>query len=115
LIFYEKEVDVDKALNNYLKITGVINNMNNYLKIKGIINNMFRPQKTLKSLGMKLYNTLAIPTLIYGSESRTTTARDTRRMTAAEMKYIRKTAGYTWTEYKTVTDYKRTKHNFSFG
>ena len=32
---YEKEVDIDKQLNNYLKITG-------------IINNVFRPQKTLK-------------------------------------------------------------------
>jgi len=29
-------------------------------------------------------------------------ARDTRRITAAaEMKYMRRTAGYTWTDYKT--------------
>jgi ABC-type ATPase involved in cell division len=27
--------------------------------------------------------------------------RDTRRITAAEMKYIRRTAGYIWTDYKT--------------
>jgi hypothetical protein len=40
LISYEKEVDTDNKLNNYLKITD-------------IINNMFRPQKTLR----KLYNT----------------------------------------------------------
>ena len=26
---------------------------------------------------------------------------DARRITAAEMKYIRRTAGYTWTDYKT--------------
>jgi hypothetical protein len=32
------------------------------------------------------------------------TARDARRITAAEMKYIRKTAGYTWTDYKTNTE-----------
>ena len=28
-------------------------------------------------------------------------ARDARRITAAEMKYMRRTAGYTWTDYKT--------------
>jgi hypothetical protein len=28
-------------------------------------------------------------------------ARDTRRITAAEMKYMRRTAGYIWTDYKT--------------
>ena len=28
-------------------------------------------------------------------------ARDARRITAAEMKYMRRTAGYTWADYKT--------------
>jgi hypothetical protein len=28
-------------------------------------------------------------------------ARDARRITAAEMKYMRTTTGYTWTDYKT--------------
>jgi ABC-type ATPase involved in cell division len=27
-------------------------------------------------------------------------ARDTTRISAAEMKYMRRTAGYTWTDYK---------------
>ena len=31
-------------------------------------------------------------------------ARDARRITAAEMKYMRRTAGYTWTDYKTNTE-----------
>jgi hypothetical protein len=31
------------------------------------------------------------------------TARDARRITAAEMKYMRKTARYNWTDYKTNT------------
>jgi hypothetical protein len=34
----------------------------------------------------------------------TINARDGRRITASEMKYVRKTAGYTWTDYKTNTD-----------
>jgi len=47
--------------------------------------------------------TLALPALLYGSENWTITARDSRRMTAAEIKYTRKTAGCTWTDYKTNT------------
>ena len=39
--------------------------------------------------------------LLYGSETWTIKARDARRITGAEMKYIRRTAGYIWTDYKT--------------
>jgi len=39
--------------------------------------------------------------LLYGSETWTIKVRDSRRITAAEMKYMRRTAGYTWTDYKT--------------
>ena len=38
---------------------------------------------------------------LYGSETWTVKARDARRITAAEMKYMRRTAGYIWTDYKT--------------
>jgi len=40
---------------------------------------------------------------LYGSETWTIKARDARRITAAEMKYMRRTAGYTWTDCKTNT------------
>jgi hypothetical protein len=82
VISYEKEADIDNKLNNYFTITG-------------IMNNMFKPQKNLKKTGIKLYNTLAISALIHSSENCTTTAKDARRKTAAEMKYMRKTPGYT--------------------
>jgi len=39
--------------------------------------------------------------LLYGSETWTFKARDARRITAAEMKYMRRAAGYFWTDYKT--------------
>jgi len=39
--------------------------------------------------------------LLYGSETCTIKARDARRITAAEIKYMRRTAGYIWTDYKT--------------
>ena len=47
------ELDIDNKLNNFLKITG-------------ILNNVFRPQKTLKKTRIKLCNTLALPVLSYG-------------------------------------------------
>jgi hypothetical protein len=50
-----------------------------------------------------LYNTPALPALLYGSETWVIKARDAR-ITAGEMKYVRRTAGYTWTVDKTNTD-----------
>jgi len=47
---------------------------------------------------------LAIPDLIHGGEDCTAKRRDARTTTAAEMKYMRKTAEYTWTGYKTITE-----------
>jgi hypothetical protein len=41
--------------------------------------------------------------LLYGSETWTIKARDDRRIKAAGMIYMRRTAGYTWTDYKTNT------------
>jgi len=90
MISYEKELGIDNKLHNYLKITG-------------ILKNVFKPQTTLKKTRLKLYNTLALPVLLYGSESWTIKARDARRITAAEMKYMRRTAGYTLTDHKTNT------------
>ena len=88
MISYEKELDIDNKLHTYLKITG-------------LLNNVFRPQKTLKKSRLKLYYSLALPVLLYDSETWTIKARDARRITTAEMKYMRRTAGYTWTDYKT--------------
>jgi hypothetical protein len=65
---------------------------------------VFRPQKTLKNAGIKLYSTLALPAVIYGSENWTIKVRHTIRIMAAEMKYMRKRAEYTWTGYKTNTE-----------
>jgi hypothetical protein len=41
--------------------------------------------------------------LLCGSETWTIKARDATRITAAEMKYMRRTAGYTWADYRTNT------------
>jgi len=83
------------------------------LKITGILNNVCRPQKTPKKTRIKLYNTLALPVLLYGSETGTIKASDDRRITAAEMKYMR-TAGYTLTEYKTNEQIAKELNNTNF-
>ena len=41
--------------------------------------------------------------MLYGSVTWTIKARDARRIADAEMKYMRRTAGYTLTDYKTST------------
>ena len=80
MISYEGELDIDNKLNNFLKITG-------------ILNKVFRPEEALKKTRIKLYNTIALLVLLYGSETWTIKASDARRITAARMKYMRKTAG----------------------
>ena len=91
LVSYEKEVDIGNKLNNYLKITG-------------LKNNALRPQETLKKRRGKLYSSLALPVLLHGSENWIIQARDARRVTATEMKHMRATAGYTWTDDTKITE-----------
>jgi hypothetical protein len=67
---YDKELDIDNKLHNYLNITD-------------ILNNVYKKKKSLKKTIIKLYNTLALPVLLYGSETWTNKARDARRITAA--------------------------------
>jgi uncharacterized protein YebE (UPF0316 family) len=73
LISYENEVNIHNKLNNCFIITGI----ENYV---------FSPQTTFKKTRMKLYSTLVLPALSYGSENWTIKARDARRITAAEIK-----------------------------
>jgi len=68
------------------------------LEITGILNYVFRPPKnTLTKTRIKLHITLTLPVLLCGSETWAIKAR----ITAAEMKYTRRTAGYTWTDCRT--------------
>jgi hypothetical protein len=60
-----------------------------------------RQHKLLQETRIKQHNTLAVASLLYSSGNWTIRARDGRRITAAERKYIRKTAGCTWKNGKT--------------
>jgi len=54
----------------------------------------------------KIYNTLVLPTFLYGSENWTPTASQRRRIEVAEMNLLRPLAGYTLYDHKT-NDYIR--------
>jgi len=55
---------------------------------------------------LKIYDTLVLPTFLYGSENWTLTALQRQRNEAAEMKLLRPLAGYTIYDHKT-NDYIR--------
>jgi hypothetical protein len=46
---------------------GINAKLNKYLKVKGIIYNMFKTEN-VKDKKIKLYNTLSLPAVLYGSE-----------------------------------------------
>jgi hypothetical protein len=47
-----------------------------------------KPQQTLNKTRIKLYNTLALPALLYGCENWPIKATDARRITEEDRKYI---------------------------
>ena len=65
-----------------------------------IINKVFRPLKNLKKPRIKLYNTVALPSLLYGSENRTIKGREKKRSSRNE---LYEKSSYPWTDYKTHT------------
>jgi hypothetical protein len=88
LVSYEKEKDIDNKITKILKITG-------------ITNNNFKPNNVQKGTRIKLYTTLALPVLLYGSETWTVKSKDKSTLAAAEMRFMCKTAKYTWSDHKT--------------
>jgi len=52
-------------------------------------------RKVRKETILKIYNSLVLPTFLYGSENWTLTTLQRRRFEAAEMKLFRPLAGYT--------------------
>lgn len=69
--------------------------INKYTRAMGIINSVMKPSLVQKHTRIRLYNTLARPMLSYGSEAWTLRKADKSRITACEMRFMRRTAGYT--------------------
>jgi hypothetical protein len=66
-----------------------------YYKSMGIINNILKSPLVQKHTRICIYKTLARPMLCCGSEAWTIRKSDESRITACEMKLMRRTAGYT--------------------
>jgi hypothetical protein len=67
----------------------------NFVKILGIINQIFKPSLVSRHRRIRIYKTLARPILSYGSKAQTIRRTDGRRLISAEMRFLRRTAGYT--------------------
>ena len=92
-ISYQFSNDVEFKLAKFLQLIGTI---------KRTIFKKVRRQTILK-----IYNTLILPTFLYGSENWTLTALQRRRIEAAEMKLLRPLAGYTFYDHKTNDNIRR--------
>jgi hypothetical protein len=86
-IFYEGEKD--------LNITTV-----NVVKVLGIINKIFKPSLVSRHIRIRIYKTLARPVLSYGRETWTIRRTDEKRLISAEMRFLRRTAGYSRWDHK---------------
>ena len=90
-ISYQFSNDVESKVVKFLQLIGTIQRT------------IFREVRTETIL--KIYNTLVLPTFLYGSENWTLTASQRRRIEAAEMKLLRPLAGYILYDHKTTTTY----------
>jgi hypothetical protein len=92
-ISYQFSNDVELKLANFLQL------------IDTIKRTMFRKMRTKTIL--KLYDTLVLPSFLYGSENWTLTVSQRRRIEAAEIKLLRPLAGYTLYDHKTNDSIRR--------
>jgi hypothetical protein len=67
----------------------------NFVKVLRIINQIFKPSLVSRHTRILTYKTLARPVLSYGSEEWTIGRTDERRLISAEMRFLRRTPGYT--------------------
>jgi hypothetical protein len=77
-----------------------------FLELIGTIKRTIFKKVRTKTI-LKLYNTLVLPTFLYGSENWTLTASQRRKIEAAEMKLLRPLAGYALYDHKTNDSIRR--------
>lgn len=92
-ISYERDIDLDKKLNNFRNVCGTI-----HRSLKN---------KTRKDTRIKFFNTIAVPMLTYGSEARIMTEKDKSKVQVAEMKFMRSTLGCTIQDKKKNIDIRK--------
>ncbi|KAJ4426263.1 hypothetical protein ANN_27075 [Periplaneta americana] len=78
-----------------------------YNKSMDIINRIMKPSLVQRHTRTCLYKTLARPVLCFGSEPWTLRKCDASRITASEIRFMRRTAGYTKWDHKITKDILR--------
>jgi hypothetical protein len=76
----------------------------NFVEVLGIINQMFKPSLVSRHTSIRIYKILARPVLSYGIEAWPIRRTDERRLISAEMRFLRRTAGYTRWDHKRKED-----------
>ncbi|PSN54103.1 hypothetical protein C0J52_03114 [Blattella germanica] len=76
------------------------NKITKYTKITGVINQVFKPSQVQRHSRLKIYKTLARPVLTYGSEAWIFQKTNEKRLTAAEMRFMRRIAGCLLLEHR---------------
>jgi hypothetical protein len=71
-----------------------------FVKVTSLINQVFRPYQEQRHTMLRVYKTLAGPVLAFGSEAWTIRKADDRRLTTDEMRFMRRTAGYSLVEHR---------------
>ena len=89
-ISYIQQNDPEIKLETFLRLIGTI---------KRSLLHKVQPETILK-----FYKTMAVPTLMYGSEVWSLTTTQYKRLEAAEMKLLRPVAGYTLLDHKRNED-----------
>jgi hypothetical protein len=79
-------------------------NAANFVKVLGIINQIFKPSLVSRHTRIRIYKTLATPVLSCGSEAWTIRRTAERILISAEMRFLRRTAGYTCWDHKRNED-----------
>jgi hypothetical protein len=90
-ISYEREKDMNTKAANFVKVLG-------------ILNQIFKPLLDSRHTRIRIYKSLARLVLYYGSEAWTIRRTDERRLISAEMRFLRRTAGYIRWEHKRNED-----------
>jgi hypothetical protein len=93
--------------NIYEKDADISTKILNYNRVMGIINQIFKSTLVHKHTRIKIYKTLSRPILTYGSEAWTVCKSDITRIIVNEMKFLRRTAGYTKLDKKRNTEILR--------
>ena len=102
-----EQVNSFKYLGSELSYMGEIDvgaKINKFLRISGLINRVIAGNNARRDTRIKIYNTFAVPMVKYGCEIWALRKTDKKRITAAEMRFLRRTAGYTLLDRKRNTD-----------